>query len=651
MRAKLAASASEDFAPISTHVGAAPEVEESDGSRCSGGSGGIRGGGALPQDDAARKQFTDAVLDRLFALNAQRAAEVRLIGKRARNREGVHENDDSQGSAPSHAQTSALGDLHRTSCGVSKHKERPRGEITMALRQVAARTEGDVYQGLFFWRQAADLLRPTSLVERVVLEHDDAEGVDDVAVFYRAPGVDAGGWLASADYFQLKYHVDNRDMYSSDALIDPSFIDAKVSLLHRFHKAYKRLSAQGHSGFRLHLASNWRWKDDDKLASLLREYDGRLPDRFFGDSAKGDLGRVREKWRTHLSVDEDAFASFARTLRLRLDHFGRHEFKAYVYAVLQAAGLRTPSADRSACPYESLIQQFLMNGQNSFDEAAFRALCQREGLLAEVVAQQPRPFTIGVRSFVRFAERLESEVDELVCVSANFAGRMPTHGDSWRGSAEKISAFLGEEGRRSRLRGIESAIALECHGSFALLAGWELSRNSGVKIAPLQKPSLDVWRPDERAATGPSWAAPQTVEKNSDADDVAICLSVTHDVRKDVEAFLASRSAPSVRRLVTICPEGGPSPRSVLGPDHAYQLAAALPALLTSARPARGATAHFFFACPNALMFFIGQQREALGRLGLYEFDFGVERDGSYQFSFSVPHPAKAGTEQKEGTL
>lgn len=31
-----------------------------------------------------------------------------------------------------------------------------------------------------------------------------------------------GRMAASADYFQLKYHVDNRDAYSADALIDPS---------------------------------------------------------------------------------------------------------------------------------------------------------------------------------------------------------------------------------------------------------------------------------------------------------------------------------------------------------------------------------------------------------------------------------------------
>ena len=81
----------------------------------------------------------------------------------------------------------------------------------MALKHVGARTEGDVYQGLFFWKQAADLVREGSKVERVVLEHDEADGVDDVAVFYSHPGVNAGRWMVTADYFQLKYHVDNRD--------------------------------------------------------------------------------------------------------------------------------------------------------------------------------------------------------------------------------------------------------------------------------------------------------------------------------------------------------------------------------------------------------------------------------------------------------
>lgn len=516
----------------------------------------------------------------------------------------------------------------------------------MALKQVGARTEGDVYQGLFFWRQAADLLRPSSMVDRVVLEHDEADGVDDVAVFYRDPGVNAGGWMVSADYFQLKYHVDNRDCYSAAALVDASFINSKSSLLQRFHSAYTKLTKE-HSRFRLHLASNWRWREDDRLAALLREYDGELPRRFFEDGPRGDLGKIREQWRAHLKLDSDAFTGFAQTLRFQLDHFGRRDFKAYVYSTLEAAGLRTPSADRAACPYESLIQQFLMNGPHSFDAEAFRDLCKREGLLIEAKPSKPRPVFVGVRSFVRFAERLESEVDKLVCVSSNFEGRHPLSDASWRMSASRVLAFLGDTDRRARLRTGESVIALECHGSFAMLAGWELSRNSGVRAAPIQKPGLDVWRPTKGSTASATWET-ETVQSNNDVDDVAICLSVSHDVYTDVVEYLSSTDAPQVGCVVLLSPEGGPSPQSIHGADHAYQLAVQLPEILARARPNRRARAHIFFACPNALMFFIGQQREALGRLALYEFDFGLERDGSYQHSLSLPNSASPTNEDQE---
>ncbi len=59
----------------------------------------------------------------------------------------------------------------------------------MALKQVAARIEGDVFQGMVFWLHAAMLLRPTSRVARVSIENDLAAGVDDVSVHYADPGI------------------------------------------------------------------------------------------------------------------------------------------------------------------------------------------------------------------------------------------------------------------------------------------------------------------------------------------------------------------------------------------------------------------------------------------------------------------------------
>ena len=516
----------------------------------------------------------------------------------------------------------------------------------MALKQVGARTEGDVYQGLFFWRQAADLLKPNSLVDRVVLEHDEADGVDDVAVFYRAPGINDRGSMVSAAYFQLKYHVDRRDSYSSAALIDPAFINAKKSLLQRFYDAYVRLE-KDHHRFLLHLASNWRWRDDDALAAQLREYDGSLPDKFFTDGPRGDLGKIREQWQAHLKLDSATFVAFARTLRFQLDHFGRRGFKESVYSKLEAVGLHTPRADHAACPYESLVQKFLMDGPNSFTPVDFRELCLREGLLVESFISPPHPISIGVRSFMRFAERLESEVDDIVCVTKYFDGRHPSSDTSWGKSAEQVLAFFGDPDRRARLRAGDSVIALECHGSLALLAGWELSRNSGVRAAPIQKQSPEAWRPLEGSPVSAAWVA-EIAMIDADIDDVAICLSVTHDVHEAVKEYLRSADAPQIGRIVQLSPAGGPSSQSIQGASHAYQLAAQLPGFLASARPNRRARAHIFFACPNALMFFIGQQREALGRLALYEFDFGGERDGLYQLALSLPISASPLDETQE---
>ena len=112
---------------------------------------------------------------------------------------------------------------------------------------------------------------------------------------------------------------------------------------------------------------------------------------------------------------------------------------------------------------------------------------------------------------------------------------------------------------------------------------------------------------------------------------------MTHDVRADVEHYLKSADAPEVAQVVLLAPEGGASAQSIQGGDHAYNLAVQLPGILARHRPNRSARVHLFFAAPNSLMFFVGRQRDALGRLTLYEFDFGLERDSSYQPSLSVP--------------
>ncbi|MDD5222468.1 MAG: SAVED domain-containing protein [bacterium] len=508
----------------------------------------------------------------------------------------------------------------------------------MAHKKVGARTEGDVYQGLFFWRQAVALLIPSSRVIRVDLEHDKTDGVDDVAVFYEPPGIDAGGWPCSVDFYQLKYHVDQRDSYSADALIDPDFIQGKSSLLQRFYHAYKSAITK-YPKFRLHLASNWRWRADDALASCLREYDGALPDNFFFDGPKSVLGKVREKWRAHLGIaNGKLFENFARTLRFQLDHFGRRYFREWVHAEIARAGLQPPPPESLSSSYESLVQQFLMNGPNSFDSDSLREICEREKLFAESPTASPstKAVKIAIRSFMRFAENIEAECSQYVCVVKYFDGRHIRDSADWSNSIiPEIRGFLAD----SRLRSKEHHLLLDCHSSIAFLAGYELDRKSGARVFPVQKGiSTEVWKPNGNTANNRlncDWSANRTKFSESGIE-IAIAVSVTRDVLSDVRDYVHKKS-PAFSSLIDLRPEGGIGTQSVMGPDHAVGLADKLADIIRKERPPSGGSVHLFVAAPNALMFFLGQHRAALGKIQLYEFDFEGNHDKTYSLSICLP--------------
>ncbi len=214
----------------------------------------------------------------------------------------------------------------------------------MALNAVAARLDGDVFQGMFFWLKAAGLLNPRSKVARVSIEHDQADGVDDVAVHYSAPGIDAGGRDCAADYYQVKYHVDQRSEYAAATFCDPKFIKAKRSLLQRFHDAQKKLG-NGPNWNRLHLVSNWNWASD-KLGQLLREsQEGALPEDFFTAGPRSVIGQIREEWRAHLGLSKSDFMDFARRLRFGVNFLNRPMLREWLNDRLALVGRNRPAID------------------------------------------------------------------------------------------------------------------------------------------------------------------------------------------------------------------------------------------------------------------------------------------------------------------
>lgn len=509
----------------------------------------------------------------------------------------------------------------------------------MARGQVAARTEGDVFQGRFFWYQACGLVLEHTKIQRVTLEHDDVSGVDDVAVFYEPPGVDAGGWFSEADFYQCKYHVDQRDAYSSEGMIDPDFIRAKTSLLQRFYAGYLD-AREAHDEFRLYLISNWMWNKDDPLAAAILA-DGSLPESFFTAGPRSKLGQVREKWRAHLDIDLDQFADFARRLHFDLNYFGRKALQRALNDRLAYAGLRPIPADKRSSPYDSLVQQFLPDKTNSFDSKAFAELCDTEGLWADVPARQDSPPSVlGIRSYMRGAERLEDEAQDFVCVAEYFDGRQIQEGKDWQEDViPEFSGFLRQDELLSRLRSNEHHLLLECNGSLALAAGYELDRKSGAQIYPIQKwPARTPWRPTPGAEKDAAWGwEPLVNELDEESRELAVAMSVSNDIGKDVSDYLEA-SDLSVQSLSVFRPLTGVGHSAITGADHASYLAERLVQRLSKLRRDAGADlVHLFTSAPNTLLFFLGQHRTALGPLQLYEYDFEKRCDGSYAPSIRLP--------------
>ncbi|MGO8999627.1 MAG: SAVED domain-containing protein [Polyangiaceae bacterium] len=506
----------------------------------------------------------------------------------------------------------------------------------MSLHAIAARLEGDNYQHRFFWYQASLLLVRGSQVERVILECDAASGMDDVAVFYAPPGIVAGASpLVEADYYQLKYHVDQRDAYATDRLVATG-PGSKRSLLARIADAYKAVKAK-HKGYRLTLLSNWDWAKDDPLRAQIHDNDGALRDALLAATGRTELAKIRAQWFTHVGMSEAEFDDFTRRLRFVPNYLSRAGLAVALSDRLATAGLIPLDRTVSSSPYDDLAQKLVMNGTNDFTPDTFKELCVRERLLAD--APPPRKPRLGVRSFLRCAESMEAETDAFVCVAKDFDGRAPRTADSWTAAVRPtVTGFLA--GNMERLRREPHELLLDCHQTLAFLAGYELDPKGGVTAFPVQKgpEGAVVWKPGAGAPPADAGWTTQNDDGDPAAEDVVLALSVTRDVAGDVAAFREASPLPA-RAILHARPAGGIGQRSVQGADHAVALADALQNAIFDLRkslPAKGRL-HVFAAAPNALLFFFGQRARRLGAITLYEFDFEGTRGGSYTKSLELP--------------
>jgi len=500
----------------------------------------------------------------------------------------------------------------------------------MTQKTIAARLQGDDYQGRFFWYQASLLLFPDSKVERVKLEDSEATYVDDVSVFYKAPGRRDGTNNCVVDFYQVKFHVDHRTAYCVDSMIDPSFIgSSRYSFLQRFFQTFLLLR-DSYEWFTMGLVSNWNWSGDDELAKSIR-HSGCLPDAFFQTNPPPRLRESRDKWLEHLRTDEATFQEFAKRLRLKLNFFGHSDFNAALSDRLQCAGLLPLDVTRLSSPYDDLARKFISSGNVDFDAVSLRDVCEREGLVLGKPRHLP-PRRLGFRTFVPFAEVIESETSAFVCAADLFDGRHPRRDNAWDSVFQRFETFVEEQ---RVLLNSEHEILLDCHVSGALIAGYLFTTRAAVfPLGP--RPLLQPQRAGSHSyhEAQPFWKV--EASQLGDGLELVVAISVTHDISLDVDKHVQN-SLPEAGQRMNFVPQEGRGPHSVRNAEHAVALSEELIKIVQDKR-LPNVRSHLFIAAPNFFTFFLGQRLRSLGEVVVYEYDFDGPEPRKYQPAVRLPY-------------
>jgi hypothetical protein len=481
---------------------------------------------------------------------------------------------------------------------------------------VGASSAGLRYQVRYFWRHALPMLYDTHIA-KVVVEHRDVETVDDVVVYYAAPGVNDAGSLVTVDFTQLKFHVAETGAVDQDAVVDPSWTGTKSSLLKRFSDAWLDLRAD-HPGSRLNLVTNWPWNTASPLRPHLRD-GGRLDDAFWEKGPKSEVGAIRSQWQTTTGLGDDDYRAFISALRISSSAVSQADAEERLRDRCQLAGLVAidPSVDWS--PYDDLGKRLIESGRTEHTPESLRQLMIDQKLVRE---DQVPPFrsTFAVCAFPRFRHVPETEGACVVDLTDLFNGRDATSEDVWRtGIRQRVEAVMPAVEKLAQ----PVHVALDVHLSIAWYAGSLLNPKSGIPVTLRQRTKgkgVQLWDVStaRRPEGAPEWAI--TPESVGDGADLAVVISVTHDAFLDSKRSLANTSVGTVLHLSL--PRVGPA--SIVDGGHARWLADEVVRIVRDqAAKSRPARTHIFPATPASLMFLIGQEAQAIGPTTVYEFAFG----------------------------
>lgn len=500
---------------------------------------------------------------------------------------------------------------------------------------VVARWHGDNYQARVFWENALNLLLPHSCVVEVAFEAEGPKAFDDVVVKYDPPVARSGPERVSAEYHQVKWHVQTGGRFGFEDFTDPDFIGAKsFSLLERLQQARKTAPASAHFTF----LTTYRITDGDPLAELISGHDRTLLiERLFnGTTDRSRMGKVRKRWREHLKLtNDDELKSVVRGLRVVDGHRSLEELRTEINLKAQVVGVMACSAADSDFRYDELARQLKVRQLSALNRELLLQICREEGLLVEPTPGSDPFLPIAVRSFLGpSADIVGAAPEDTLLLTDDFRQRYLQDGLEWQNDIRpKVEGFLRAAVKRSsKLR-----LILDAHASIAFLAGAVLDLKSGVETQLFQKGRVGArtWRADDGSASkGTRFEV--TEEQLGAGRDIAVAIGVSQPASLQARAYSVTR-LPEVGKLITFGLPSGPGQQSVAGGEHAATLAEQISnhvRSVTANDPER--VVHIFAAAPNSLLFYFGQHHQAIAPCIVYEFDFDRQGQKTYQPSFMI---------------
>jgi hypothetical protein len=501
---------------------------------------------------------------------------------------------------------------------------------------VTARWHGDNYQARVFWENAFNLLLPQSCVVEVTFEADGPKAFDDIVVKYDPPIARSGPDKVSADYHQVKWHIQTGGRFGYEDFVDPDFIGAKsFSLLQRLQQARKTAPKSAHFSF----LTTYRIKDGDPLADLISGHDKTLMVERLFDGTKTDksrMGRVRKRWRDHLQLaTDDALKEVVQGLRVLDGHRSLEELRSEINFRATVVGILACNAADSDFRYDELARQLKIRQLSGLTRDALLQICKDEGLLLDRAPDNDPFVPIAIRSFLGpAADIVGASQEDTLLLTDDFRQRYLRDVRDWQKDIRpKVEGFLREAVRKSaRLR-----LILDAHASIAFLAGSVLDLKSGVQTKLVQKGRVGsrVWTADDGSAAGtPLFEL--TEESLGSGREIAVAISVAQSVEAQTRAYVSDK-LPKVGTLLSFAIPGGPGSQGVAGGGHAARLAEQVSNRIRAIKATDpDAVVHVFAAVPNSLLYFLGQQHQGIAPCVVYEFDFDRAGNRSYHPSFNI---------------